>query len=259
MQASISHARQDGTTTFGDARIGIYSFRRLKRQWMYSGSGGERARAAGRRRALLDRPRRRRPPAWRTTRFPRQRRLGFLLGLLADAQQHRRLRRRFDFVSLEAIDFDPLRALRHAAVALALGAGSVTLDRVADVGMRSLSVCRMARYTWPPLTTLSPLPTARGKSGRRGSVRSGRYAWQRRPGCLSRVRGRAAEIASRTSGSNASAPVNGGAKVGQRGGEILGQARRWRRPPNARARRSRGVCGRRDRKRAMRSPAIASL
>jgi hypothetical protein len=35
MQASISHAKQDGAGTLRDARIGIYSFRRPKRQWVF--------------------------------------------------------------------------------------------------------------------------------------------------------------------------------------------------------------------------------
>jgi len=60
-------------------------------------------------------------------------------------------------------------------------------------------------YSLPPTTLSRPL-AATGRSGGFGSVRSGRNAWHRRPGCLSCVRGQAAEIASKTSGSNASAP-----------------------------------------------------
>ena len=76
---------------------------------------------------------------------------------------------------------------------------------------------------FPPAMSRSRPPAARGKSGGLGSTRSGKYAWQRRPGCFSRVLGHAADIASKTSAIAASAP-NLSASTASRYRPIRGQS-----------------------------------
>ncbi len=80
----------------------------------------------------------------------------------------------------------------------------------------------------PPTTSRSRLPAAVGKSGGRGSTRSGKYAWQRRPGCFSRFRRHPAEIAFSTSAIAASAP-NFSARTASRYRPIRGQSRQAKR------------------------------